>query len=1007
MISLVLAMVWARRGQAVTLALLSLLAVAAAVASPAYLRAVDLAVASGQVRTALSDERGFELNTLQNDRDSGNPDAGTAFSFADIGNVLASLPGFDYVYAAEFPAIGIEPDPQLASRFTYRQDVCPHLRMVSGRCLVGEGEVVIGRATADRLDIAAGDAIRLTFAVFSDDPRNPVYLPSGEPKPLVVAGVYDVAEPSATYWGSHGYFATAAGDRPGEPVFTDAATLSSMDHGSTQVSIDGRARPEALRVQNLPALRSGLQQVKETALRIGPSVQMSTAIPALLDRIEAGRAAARLIVPVVAVPLVLLACLSIYLAVGYGTEGRRPELAIVALRGSRWWMRWWLATGESLVAIVAGAVLGCLAGQLLVDAVAAWQFPDVDVSAGLSSLRYAPPAAVAAVLAAVLAQRRQLLSPVAELLRRAPAVSAGLRGLALEGAVAVLAVVATIQLYVSGGQLTGVGTFVPALVAVALALLAARLALPVITRYAVRALRRGRLGVALAGFQLSRRPGAARLFTVLVAAVAVAGYAACAVDVGARGRLVQAGVGNGADRVVTVQAVSRGRLLAAVAKVDPDGTFALAASRTPGTGDEPPGLAVDTTRLAAVGNWPDGGPSAGAVGDALHPEAGPPVVFGGQDVTLDVTASGIARDKPLRLGIAVSSTTGLGESTVQLGFLVDGPYTYQQRVGVCRDGCRLKGISVSGPPASTGLAGRITVRAVRTVNPRADALPLATLRDPARWRVAEEGATLSSAPDGLTVDIQAPAGLPTPIWVQPADTAYPLPVATSELSGVSTMTGFDGRPVPVEVVARIPAVPRLGTGAVLADLTYLDRIATDSGSAQVPQVWLSAAAPDDVLDRINAAGLTVVDDISAGQLRAQLDQQGPALALWFYVLAGALAVALAAGALLMAASVDRVRRVEDLSALRAQGLRRGPLSRATLWTYPALVLAAVLAGLPIAVLLWWLTGWALPLAGIDPPPLPMPRWPGVVVFGLTGVAVLVVLAGVAFAAGRRTHREIA
>jgi putative ABC transport system permease protein len=50
---------------------------------------------------------------------------------------------------------------------------------------------------------------------------------------------------------------------------------------------------------------------------------------------------------VLAVCLVLLSCLTIFLAVGYGTEGRRPELAVVALRGARWGQRWWLATGEN------------------------------------------------------------------------------------------------------------------------------------------------------------------------------------------------------------------------------------------------------------------------------------------------------------------------------------------------------------------------------------------------------------------------------------------------------------------------------------------------------------------------------------------------------------------------------------------------------------------------------------------------------------------------------------
>ena len=56
MIALVLAMVWTRRGQAVTLALLSLFAVAAAVAAPAYMRAADRAVSAGQFATALPAE---------------------------------------------------------------------------------------------------------------------------------------------------------------------------------------------------------------------------------------------------------------------------------------------------------------------------------------------------------------------------------------------------------------------------------------------------------------------------------------------------------------------------------------------------------------------------------------------------------------------------------------------------------------------------------------------------------------------------------------------------------------------------------------------------------------------------------------------------------------------------------------------------------------------------------------------------------------------------------------
>jgi hypothetical protein len=213
--------------------------------------------------------------------------------------------------------------------------------------------------------------------------------------------------------------------------------------------------------------------------------------------------------------------------------------------------------------------------------------------------------------------------------------------------------------------------------------------------------------------------------------------------------------------------------------------------------------------------------------------------------------------------------------------------------------------------------------------------------------------------------------------------------------------------VPVTVAARLPAIPRLGSAGVLADLEHLERAAVDTGQAIEPQVWLSAGAPADVLDRLAARGLVVTADVTAAQVARQLDEQGPALALWFYVLAGCLATVLAAGALILAAAVDRARRVEDLSALRAQGLRRGPLSRATLWTYPVLVLAAVVAGLLSTLVLWALTGWALPLAGLEPPPLALPGWPRPVVLAATGALILAVLAGVAYAAGRRIHREVA
>src|SRR3954452_19253237 len=255
MIALVLAMVWARRAQALTLALLSLFAVAAAVAAPAYLRASDRAVVAGQVRTATPAERSITISAQEDDR---KDDGDGQPRFSDFAAALAQLAGFDYVYAAEYPTVGLEQDIHYRTRFVYRQDVCSPLTVLTGRCLIGEGDVVVGEQTAERYALAPGDQFPLRFAAFSEDPRTPVCVAGGAPKRVTVTGVYRVPDPDSAFWGTHGYFAPDPGDGPGEPVFTDAGTMGSMEHGATSLSVDGTARPGVLAVDRLPALRAGV-----------------------------------------------------------------------------------------------------------------------------------------------------------------------------------------------------------------------------------------------------------------------------------------------------------------------------------------------------------------------------------------------------------------------------------------------------------------------------------------------------------------------------------------------------------------------------------------------------------------------------------------------------------------------------------------------------------------------------------------------------------------------------
>jgi putative ABC transport system permease protein len=995
MISLVLAMVWNRRGQAVTLALLAMLAVASAVAAPAYLIAAERAVADGQIATAPTSELTLSTRRTSDSLQEASPSVG--IEFPDVGRVLLlGLGGFAFYHSAEVPTVGLSPTNDFPTRFVFRQEVCAHVQLTAGRCLIGEGDVLIGEKTAEQRKLTAGDTISLTAARMNGLVRPPTWEPDGPPKKLTVVGVYRVPDSSSAYWGLHGYFVSGDGIGPGEPVFTTAGTLETTKRTTTTMSIDGVAQPGTLDIDRLDQLRADMERLDATAAELEDSLQFNSGIPRLLDRIDEGRAAARLLVPVLAVPLVLLACFTIYLTVGYGAEGRQSELAVVALRGARWWTRWWLATGESLVAVLGGAVAGCLAGQLLVNGVAAALFPGVGTAPALTSLRFAPLAAAAALVAAVAAQRRQLISPVSRLLRRTPPADRR-RLAAAEAVVAVLAIAAGVQYFVSDDPLTGFGLFAPALIVLALALVAARLLLPLVNRYAVRALHGGRLGVALAGIQLSRRPGAGRLFALLVASVAVAGYAACTVDTAAGGRDVEASLGTGAERVLVVQPVTRQGLLTGVRAVDPDGRFAMAVVRIPGGSSTPPGLAVDTRALAAVPAWSAGAPSRDGLSDVLHPEQPPPpVTFADPDIAIEVTA---ATTGVMQLAVSLSANDGPGVQILEFGDLKPGTHTYRENVEICEKGCRLNAVRISGTGSNVEATGEVVIRGMRTATP-------APLTDPGRWR-ATPAAKLSAAPDGLRADLKVTGAVTDTAWIQPVTTPYPLPIAYAGNPPASgTIIDSGATTIPVTSAVALPAVPAIGRQGVIVDLEYSDLISVAPKLVSQPEVWLNADAPAEIVDRLAQHGLQVVSETSAAEVKAGLDRQGPAVALWFHLLAAVLAGLLGAGALALTVAVDRARRTEDLTALRTQGLRPRPAGLATLWTYPVLVVIATTVGLLVAAAAWRLTGWALPLAGLTPPDLPLPTWPRPTALLAAAGAVLVVQFLVAVLSGRDLRRRI-
>ena len=475
----------------------------------------------------------------------------------------------------------------------------------------------------------------------------------------------------------------------------------------------------------------------------------------------------------------------------------------------------------------------------------------------------------------------------------------------------------------------------------------------------------------------------------------------------AHDRDVIAGIGTGADRVLSVATpITPDQLLHAVRTADPDGRWAMAAAAVPGGAPgELPRLAVDSTRLAAVVNWRGeyGGRSAAQVAAGLRPTAPAPVVVPGQDVTLDVTVHGVTVDNPLNLAIVLSSVAGHGTATLPLGALDNGTATVQQRTPACVDGCRLVGIHLTANSGTGQLGFDLTVRGLGSLNPVQPAVTGMRLRDASQWRAV--GGDLTSVPDGLRLSVEAPGGLPDGVWIQPVDAPLPLPVAsTAALAPGATLAGLDGRRTPVTGIARLAALPRLGSRGALVDLEYANRVAADAGAARQPEVWLGSAAPPDALTLLARQNLAFIGDTDVGSARRHLDVQGPALAVWFHLLTGVLAILLALGGLALIGAVDGRTRTADLATLRLQGLPARTVRRAMRWAYPVLVLVAGVFGLAVALITWRLTGWALPISDGNDTALPLPPWPHPLVLLLTWLAAVTVLTAAALAVGSARHR---
>ena len=1000
---------WYRAGRSVVVALLATVAVAAAVLVPGYTLAAQQSVLTDRLAAAPAAATGLTVAATGTAAAAPAAHQPTDQARRAVAEALAGHPAL--AGALGPPVAGVATDTvvtggsePVAARLAYRDGVCGQLT-VAGYCPAGAGEVLVSARTADAYQMAPGDRL----AVGQGPAR----------RELTVVGSYAPVDPAAGYWGRTVYFAQGGFDpATGAPrvdaLFTGGEPDVRADPAAVvELALTYPLRPGAVGLAGLPALRDDLAGLPGAAgLRAGGEggFRVETALPAILADAEADRAAIGATVPVLAVPLLLLAGFVLFLLAGAVTEERGREIALAKLRGFPGGRTARFGLGEGLLLVAAATPVGIAVGLGAVELAARLALAEgTHVAVGWPVFAAAGAALLVAAAAVAVAGRATLRRGVLDLLRRVPERSRWRAGLVEGGLVALAGAALLVALRDRSAPLA---LLAPGLLAVLAGVVVARLVRgwsavrlrrggsAVRLRRggeAVRLRRGGGRGIAgvLAAAQLARRPAAPRLLVVLTIAIGLFSFAAVAWDLAAQARQDRAVDLLGADRVYTVHAAHPAALLAAVHAADPAGTaMAVVRSSQQYAGAPVELLAVDVPRLAGVVRWRDHPVAERA--DRLRPAAPEPLRLADQiEVTAEVRGLG---GDPVRL-TALVSAPGAPPAAIPLGTLEPATRRYAAPLPDCPAGCRLLGLGLARTGVTGPVDATVEIIAIRSAagagaggngaGPGAGELVELPARfdDPDAWRTGP-AATVVPGPGLLVRATGSAAGaLAGDVLVEYQDLGAALPavLAGPPPAEDPAATGFDfpglaERPEPFTVVDRAARLPRAGDRGMLFDLEYAirsaeRRVALSDSAGLRYEVWAGPAAPADLPQRLAAQGVPVRQTETVTGTVAQLGRQAPALGLWLALLAAATALALALGVVALSARLGAADRRAEQSALRVAGVSATVLRHARWREYGHLLGWPLLVGTGLGMATAWLllpglplveTGTAGPVAGYRP-----------------------------------------
>jgi hypothetical protein len=798
--------------------------------------------------------------------------------------------------------------------------------------------------------------------------------------------------------------------------------LSSRQWRSLRTHADVPLVVDRVDVENIGPAATQARRLVADAKTV--SATATTSLPVLLHATARQRSQARTVVPLLAVQLALLGVVVLAFICAAATEQRRPEVALARLRGQGTAGAASLLLRElgSLVALgtVIGTGVAWLVGRL---AAVAWLAPGTTVEVRGPVMAAAVAALLVGLGAVAITAAPTLRQPLVSLLRRVPPRSSALQVGLVEGGLVAATAAGLVTLL--SGRSGGVALLAPGLLAVAGGLLIGQLVIPVAAQRARSALRRGRVDLALSSTQVTRRPALRRLIAIITVACALLVFALDTWTVAERNRSARARVEAGAPVVLTVDAPDASTFRRAVLDSDPSGRFATPVVTTSSlTGQSASTTAVEPRAFARIAQWGRGEtPSAKKIA-SLNSRRVPGLRVSGTQVRASVSYS--AKGVPQILGappppvhpISLRLDLELPDGHIapaDLGTLRPGTRVYHGSLP-CPDGCLVRRFTFMREFGDfTDVRIRVAVRSLQVGLPGAlrgvDLGP----RSADSWQALADrttGEQLLQA--GYTTYLSIYGELLSDIdSVQRGDVpAQPPVLVAGDVPQPQVTQGIDLEYVAPDIVGsqqnytstgHLVRVPRSGTLGVLVSLDVMAHQIGSPPQQTAYTVWLAKddhAQESRVVAALRRHGVVVTARDTTAAHEAALAAQGPTLALRLALLAGVVAVILAAAVLVVGIATSGRSRARDLAALRAVGVPQAVIRKAAVREHLVVAVLGVVAGAVLGLVAAQVALPRLPLFADKAAKLPLVRDPAWFTVGVATTCCLALLTVISVFVGR-------